>query len=631
MTSSSKTSALHYRIEAADLQAHLYGVTFTIAEPEAGQIVALPVWIPGSYLVREFAKHLQKLRASQGRRKPAVRQLDKHRWQIDCTPGVPLVLHYEVYAHDDSVRTAWLDTRRAFFNPTSLCLQAEGQQDRPHDLEVEGFDGIAGARLYTALKPLRVARKTGFGLYRAADYDELADSPVEIGDCWVGEFEAHGVPHRFVVAGAPPTFDGARLIEDSRRICEEAIAFWHPAAPKARGTRGSRDAGQRRTPHDRYVFMLNATGEGYGGLEHRHSTALICTRRDLPLLGQQNGTQAQGDGYITLLGLICHEYFHTWNVKRLRPAELARYDYAAENYTELLWFFEGFTSYYDDLLLRRAGLIDDAAYLKLLSKTINQVRQTPGRQVQSVAQSSFDAWVKYYRQDANSPNATVSYYTKGATVALALDLTLRQHGTGNGTLDHVMRLLWQSSEGGPIAESDVRQALAQVAGQSLNAELDAWVHGTRELPLQELLAAHGIDVKLDPATLAQRLGLRASEGDAAQRSSVKINTVLRGSAGEAAGLAPGDEVLAANGWRLHKLDDLLLYRQPKATRISRAAPAGTSGKVRYAATELLVSRDQRLLTLHLEWPEVDTQSIVWRLAVSDATRAQAWLETAQAG
>ena len=248
-----------------------------------------------------------------------------------------------------------------------------------------------------------------------------------------------------------------------------------------------------------------------------------------------------------------------------------------------------------------------------------------------MAQSSFDAWVKYYRQDANSPNATVSYYTKGATVALALDLTLRQHGTGNGTLDHVMRLLWQSSEGGPIAESDVRQALAQVAGQSLNAELDAWVHGTRELPLQELLAAHGIDVKLDPATLAQRLGLRASEGDAAQRSSVKINTVLRGSAGEAAGLAPGDEVLAANGWRLHKLDDLLLYRQPKATRISRAAPAGTSGKVRYAATELLVSRDQRLLTLHLEWPEVDTQSIVWRLAVSDATRAQAWLETAQAG
>ncbi|MFT4191072.1 MAG: PDZ domain-containing protein [Comamonas sp.] len=614
----STPTPLHYRVEAADLHAHLYGVTFTIAQPSATQVVALPVWIPGSYLVREFARNLQNLRARQGRRKPAVRQLDKHRWQIDCQPGTPLVLRYEVHAHDDSVRTAWLDARRAFFNPTSLCLQAVGQEDQPHALQIEPFAGIANGAVHTALPPLQTARRSGYGTYLAANYDELADSPVEIGDCWVAEFEAGGVPHRFVVAGAPPAFDGQRLIDDTRRICETAIDFWHPRPT------GSARRGRPRAPHDRYLFLLNATASGYGGLEHRHSTALICTRTDLPQAGQQKGALAQGDGYTTLLGLISHEYFHTWNVKRLRPAEFTRYDYAQENYTELLWFFEGFTSYYDDLLLRRAGLIDDGGYLKLLAKTLNQVRQTPGRQVQSVAQASFDAWIKYYRPDANTPNATVSYYTKGATVALALDLTLRQHGTGSGTLDHVMRLLWAGSQGGPITEADVRRALAQVAGRDLDAELDAWVHGTADLPLQALLEAHGVAVKPEPAPLAQRLGLRVSEGDAATRSSVKVNTVLRGSEAEKAGLAPGDEILAANGWRLHKLDELLLYRQPLKPRSGKATTASPPA-TRYAPVRLLVARDQRVLELTLAWPQVEETSVTWQLAIGRESAVQAWL------
>lgn len=607
---------LHYLVEAFDVHAHLYGVTFTISEPAAGQIVALPVWIPGSYLVREFARHLQNLRASQGRRKPAVRPLDKHRWQIDCQPGAPLVLRYEVHAHDDSVRTAWLDTRRAFFNPTSLCLQAVGQQDQPHALQVDAFEAIPGSALHTALKPLKASARTGFGLYLAEHYDELADSPVEIGDCWVGDFTAAGVPHRFVVAGAPPAFDGQRLLDDTRRICETAIAFWHPAQGRARRRPG--------TPHDRYVFMLNAAAGGYGGLEHRHSTALICTRGDLPQAGQQKESQAQGDGYTTLLGLISHEYFHTWNVKRLRPAEFARYDYAQENYTELLWFFEGFTSYYDDLLLRRAGLIDDAGYLRLLAKTLNQVRQTPGRHVQSVAQASFDAWTKYYRPDANTPNATVSYYTKGATVALALDLTLRQHGAGSGSLDHAMRLLWQRSAGGPITEADVRGVLAQVAGRSLDAELDAWVHGTRDLPLQELLAVHGVAVRREPAPLAQRLGLRVADGDAGLRSSPRVGAVLRASVAEKAGLAPGDEILAANGWRLHKLDELLLYRRPLQARGKKAPPPGQAA--RYAPIRLLVARDQRLAELTLAWPAVEEAAVSWQLAVEREAAARAWLD-----
>ncbi|MGH8831820.1 MAG: M61 family metallopeptidase, partial [Polaromonas sp.] len=428
-------SPLHYRIEIGGLHAHLFHVTLTIAQPAALQRVSLPVWIPGSYLVREFSKNLQGLQAHQGGRTPiAVKQLDKCSWQIPCDPAKPLVLSYQVYANDNSVRTAWLDAHRGFFNGTSLCLKVEGQEKAPHALELPQPKAVSGWSAATGLTARKI-NKQGFGTYVAADYDELVDCPVELGPFWSGSFTARGVPHRFVVAGAAATFDGERLLADTQKICEAEIRFWH---------------GSKRPPYKNYLFMLNAVDDGYGGLEHRNSTALICTRKDLPRLGESK----TAEGYTTLRGLISHEYFHTWNVKRLRPAELENYQYGSENYTELLWFFEGFTSYYDDLFLRRAGLLDNAAYLKLLNKTINQVMQTPGRLVQSVAEASFDAWVKYYRQDENTPNATVSYYTKGALVALCFDLTLRAEGRNahGATLDDVMRALWLRCKAGPMRE-----------------------------------------------------------------------------------------------------------------------------------------------------------------------------------
>jgi predicted metalloprotease with PDZ domain len=595
-------AAVRYRVECADLHAHLFSVTLTIESPSAQQRVALPVWIPGSYLVREFAKNLQGLRATQGRRKPVLTQLDKCSWQIDCVPGQPLVLHYQVCAYDNSVRTAWLDAERGFFNGTSLCLRVEGQTEVPHALEIVAPSPSAdGARwsCATALVPSKTD-KHGFGRYLAAGYDELADSPVEMGAFWSAEFEACGVPHRFVIAGAAASFDGERLIADTQAICEAEIRFWH--GDKA-GKRGG-----PKLPIDRYVFMLNAVDDGYGGLEHRHSTALICNRRDLPQLGAKK----QPEGYTTLMGLISHEYFHTWNVKRMRPAEFAHYDYSRENYTHMLWFFEGFTSYYDDLLLRRAGRIDDAGYLRLLNKTINQVLQTPGRLVQPVADASFDAWVKYYRQDEQTPNSTVSYYTKGALVALCFDLTLRREG--NGTLDDVMRHLWTQGGGGPISEADVAAALQAVGGRSYADELAQWVHSTDELPLSDLLRAHGVAALEDPSQPAQALGLRVAEAN----GSVQVKVVLRGGAAEKAGFSAHDEWIGvelpavgkkgqqrpAQGWRIAKLDDLALYLGD-ATRCTA-----------------LVARDRKLLRLPLVRPEGAT---TWRLFLHDAAKVAGWL------
>ncbi len=554
---------IRYEIDVSARHRHTFAVELIVQAPDAEQRLSLPVWIPGSYLVREFARHLSGLAATQDGAAVELRQLDKATWLARCKPGAPLVVRYRAYAFDTSVRAAYLDASRGFFNGTGLCLRVEGRESEPHELAVVGL--ATGWDVATTLERRPSVESTHE--YVAGDYDELVDHPVELGRFWRGRFEASGVIHEFVVAGALPDFDGERLIADTRRLCEAEIRFWHGAG---------------RAPFDRYVFMLNALEDGRGGLEHRSSTALVAARRDLPRrISAEGGSGAtarpeSSDGYVGVLGLIAHEYFHAWNVKRLKPREFAAFDYSRENYTELLWFFEGFTSYYDDLFVVRSGLIDSARYLKLLATTITAVQGSPGRAVQSVAAASFDAWVKYYRADENTPNATISYYGKGSLVALALDLSLRSEG--RGTLDEVMRHLWRTASGGPIDEADIAAALEAVGGRSYERELAEWVHGTEELPLADLLGRFGVEIESQPATLAQRLGVRVAES---ALTGVKVTHVLRDGAGETAGLAPGDEILAAGGWRVRRLDDAL----------RALAPEG--------ATTLLVGRDQRVLEIAL--------------------------------
>jgi predicted metalloprotease with PDZ domain len=568
-----------YRVEIDDLHAHLFRVTLTLPSPAAQQVLALPVWIPGSYMVREFARHLSGITARQGWRDVVLGQRDKTTWVAACEGATTLVVSYRVYAFDSTVRGAFLDAGRGFFNGSSLFLRAEGRGAEPQRVTLGRLP--AGWQIATAMAP------SGPRRYQAADYAELIDHPFELGPFWRGRFEAGGVEHEFAVNGAWPSFDGERLLADARRLCSAQIRFWH---------------GRGKPPFARYVFLLHVAEDGHGGLEHRASTALAATRRELPRLGAKEA----GDGYIGLLGLISHEYFHTWNVKRLRPREFETLDLGRENPSRLLWFFEGFTSYYDDLFLLRSGLIDRARYLKLLARPINAVLGSPGRGVQSVAAASFDAWTKYYRPDENTPNATVSYYNKGALVALLCDLSLRARF--GATLDEAMPLLWRTAAGGPVGEDEIFTAVTH-GDAALRRELHDWVHGTGELPLAERLAALAVAQRDEAPSLAALLGLKLSEGAV---SGISVKQVLRGSAAEAAGLAAGDELLAVDGWRIRRLDDARQWL------------------VAGAAFELLLTRDQRVLTLRVTPPATVAMRSVTLVADDNAEAGalalrRAWL------
>lgn len=528
---------IRYSITSLDPASHLYDVSLTVDSPAAdGQVFSLPAWIPGSYMIREFGKNIVQLRGQSNGRKVAVKKLDKHTWQAAPCKGA-LTLHYQVYAWDLSVRTAHLDRTHGFFNGTSVFLAAHGFEEVEHVVDIvrpEG-DDYKRWRVATAMPELK-AKRYGFGTYVAPDYDALIDHPVEIGDFALATFQAHGVPHDVVITGRVPNLDLARLCDDLKKICEAQIAFFEPRS--------------KRAPVDRYVFMTLAVGDGYGGLEHRASTALICSRADLPVKGKAEQT----DGYRTYLGLCSHEYFHTWNVKRIKPAVFAPYDLRQENYTSLLWLFEGFTSYYDDLFLVRTGVIDLDNYLKLVGKTVTGVLRGSGRKKQSVAESSFDAWVKYYRQDENASNAIVSYYTKGSLVALGLDLTIRTQTRGRRSLDDVMRGLWvrygrdfYDGKQQGVPEDEILAIMEELSGADLKRFHDRHIRGTEDVPLEDLLPAFGVAYEANvPADAKPWLGARIGKegGDA------KLAAVYEGGPAMLAGLSAGDKLVAIDGLRV---------------------------------------------------------------------------------
>jgi predicted metalloprotease with PDZ domain len=543
------TTVIHYTIRPANPEAHLFEVTCAVATPDrAGQQFALPAWIPGSYLIRDFARHIVSIRAEAGGKAVRLTKTDKHTWRAaPLKTDAPLTVTCEIYAWDLSVRGAHLDQTHAFFNGASVFLSPLGHETAPCliDIQAPHDKADSGWQIATALEPARgeknPAKRHGFGMYQASSYDELIDHPVEMGRFTLASFKACGVPHEVAITGRHDC-DLKRLTADLKRICEWHIRFFGEPAPMAR-----------------YVFLVTALGEGYGGLEHRASTALLCARNDLP--GRDmHGMRTMSEGYRTFLGLCSHEYFHTWNVKRIKPASFTPYDLARENYTSLLWAFEGFTSYYDDLALLRCGAIELKDWLDLTAKTISNVRRGPGRLRQTLAESSFDAWSKFYRPDENTPNAVVSYYAKGALVALALDLTLRAGSQGRCSLDDVMRALWQrhGKTGTGVGDDDIRLIAEELSGLQLKRFFADAVHGTRELPLQKLLAEFGITLHWKKDSERPSLGIKT----ASEENKVKLATVFEGGPAQAAGLAGGDLLVALDGLRVTagNLDGLLARR-----------------------------------------------------------------------
>ncbi len=565
---------IRYTIAALSPEAHLFEVRCALEDPDPrGQRFALPAWIPGSYLVREFARHVVAIDAASRGRPVAIEKLDKHTWRAGPASG-PLTVRAQIYAWDLSVRGAHLDASHGFFNGSSVFLRALGCEQRRCEVQILPPEGAryCNWRVATALRPAAHTRRSaearrGFGDYVADDYDELIDHPVEMGEFERVRFRACGVPHELALTGRHRA-DTERLARDLKRLCEHHIDFWTGALRARRG------AG--RAPTERYVFLVTAVGEGYGGLEHRASTALLCARDDLPHPGMQEPTES----YRNFLGLCSHEYFHTWNVKRIKPAAFVTYDLERENYTTLLWLFEGFTSYYDDLALARSGLITRDQYLETLGRSISVHLRTPGRRRQTLCESSFDAWTKYYRQDENSPNAIVSYYVKGSLVALCLDLLIRERTRARKSLDDVMRALWKryGTTGAGLEEGDFERLAREVTGLRLGRFFETALRSTRELPLKAALLTHGIDMRLRAAESAGDKGGKPAGKDAralSARPAIGLRTrregkdwvvthVLDGGAAQAAGVAGGDVVVAVDGVRPGSggLDAVLDRRRP---------------------------------------------------------------------
>ena len=544
------SAPVRYAIRPTHPAAHRFTVSCTVAAPDpAGQCFALPAWIPGSYLIRDFARHIVAIHAEAGGKAVRLDKLDKHTWRAaPVRAGLALTVTCEIHAWDLSVRGAHLDQTHAFFNGTSVFLRVLGQESSPCLVDLRPPEGKAFSawRVATSLPPAAgekgCARRHGFGLYRAGDYDELIDHPVEMGTFTLVEFDACGVPHEVAITGRHDC-NAERLAADLKRVCEWQIRFFGEPAPMPR-----------------YVFLVTAVGEGYGGLEHRASTALLCARNDLPYPGMKGLPES----YRAFLGLCSHEYFHTWNVKRIKPAAFVPYDLDRENYTTQLWAFEGITSYYDDLALLRSGVVTRQDWLELTAKTLGNVRRAPGRLRQSLAESSFDAWSKFYRPDENTPNAVVSYYAKGALAALALDLTLRRETRGRTSLDDVMRALWRrfGQTGIGVGDDDVRRIAEELSGLDLARFFAQTIHGTRDIPLERLFAPFGVRIAWEKAKTPALGAKTASEGD-----EVRLATVYDGGPAQQAGLSAGDTLVALDGLRVtgKNLDTLLGRRKPGDT------------------------------------------------------------------
>ena len=569
------TLSIVHRLAIPAPQSHVVEIeTVLTGEVPAELVLFMPVWAPGSYLVREYARHIEGLSVEAPAR---VTKLRKNAWRVETRGAGRVVVRYRVYANELTVRTSHVDDTHAFLVGAGVFLGIEGHLDASARVEL---DGPAGWRVATSLKAVD-------GGFSAPDFDTLVDSPIELGTHREESFTVLGVPHRYSIwpADGVPERKIAKLVEDTSAILAKEAGLFGGGFP-----------------YDAYELLLHVSPRARGGLEHRASAALIASPASFT-------TRA---GYLDVLSLVAHEVFHAWNVKRIRPAGLTPYRYQEECYTRLLWWFEGATSYYDWRVLALAGACTVEEYLDHLAGELAYLDATPGRLVQALEETSFDAWIKLYRPDENSTNSTVSYYRKGEVVCALLDLELRGRTSGRVTLDHVLAHLWTEygARERPVPEDAMPGIFEHVAGVPMGDLFDAWIRSAAEVDPTASLARVGLTLERTSRSEAPAcsLGLRVRiDGN---RSFVA--SVTRQGAAARAGIDPGDELLGIGG-----------------ARVEGGVEATLRGRAQGDLVDVLVSRDGRIVTKRacLDGPRLDVVKLAANPDASPGARAafRAWL------
>ncbi|MEP4891799.1 MAG: PDZ domain-containing protein [Aliiglaciecola sp.] len=532
---------VHYAVTVDSIAGHTFKVIQTINIPGKLDIkFKLPAWIPGSYMIRDFAKNIVSLKAYDDNQNSLhIEKLDKQTWQVSTETGK---VHIEsiVYAFDLSVRSAYICDEYAFFNGTSVFFEVDGYCG-PCSVNVSLPEtksdtwSIATAMLQTQTNKLTQS-------FKADNYQTLIDHPVILGELDIARFSVKNVEFEFILTGSHQA-DMARICTDLPKICEHHLNLF-----------------DNNTPIDRYLFITLLCESGFGGLEHSHSTILQFPRNQLPTKAQQH---KMPDGYRTFLSLCSHELFHTWHVKRTKPAEFINLDLSKETYSEQLWIYEGFTSYVDDLSLLRCELIDVASYFEVLAQTLTRLKRNPGYSKQTVTESSYDAWTRFYQQDASAANNIVSYYAKGAEIALCLDLLIRKESNHKHTIFDLLKLLWQQF--GSVNLGTQNDSIQRILKEDLNLDLDNFLdtalYSTCPLPTEELLAEFGVEMHFrarkdasdkggKPAEESLTLDFGATFESAA--AGISIQQVLEDSAAFKAGLQVKDNLIAIEQWQINK-------------------------------------------------------------------------------
>ncbi len=555
--------SVKYRISFEEPRSHYVKVQMEVRNLSSPNLeLKMPVWTPGSYLVREYSRFVERFTAYDTAGKELKSEkFRKNGWRINCGNSRNVNVTYYVYAFELSVRTSFVDEEHAYLTGASLFMYLNNNLKLPCTLEVKPYS--SWKKISTALDKV----EGNPWLLAANDFDEFIDAPIEIGNHVVLTFKASGVDHEIALFGQA-NYDSARLISDITNIVAEEVKIFgeHPCK--------------------RYVFIIHNIPNGSGGLEHKNSTTLQVAR---------NGYSAGGP-YNSFLSLAAHEYFHLWNVKRLRPASLGPFDYDNENYTNMLYVAEGFTAYYDDLITRRCGFIDETLYFATVAGYINSIENTPGNYIQPLSESSYDAWIKYYRASENNSNATISYYTKGALIGCLLDLYILGETGGEKRLDDVMKLMYNEfykKQNRGYTDSDFISSVEKICGHKMNDFFSKYVYDTDTIHYNEFFSRAGLKIVNDNA---QKQVAFLGANTSLNSGKLTVTGVERNSPAWIDGLNVNDEIIAIDNARVgddlskiisvHKPGDVIRITVSRIGLIKNIdVKLGVSGKVSYSFTK----------------------------------------------